>query len=272
AVGPDGNLYVADAGNHRIAVFSPDGEPVAAWGTFGAEGGPGAQPQFNEPWGLAVADDGSVYVADTWNHRVQRVSPQGEVMQTLGTYGTAETLDSFWGPRDVALDDQGRLYVSDTGNKRIVVFGPDGQPLTSFGGAGAALGFLDEPVGVSVGPEGRVYVADTWNQRVQVFEETSEATFEPVDEWSLEAWYGQSLNNKPYLDVSSQGRACISDPEGYRILCFDESGEFLLGWGDAGTAAGQFGLPVGVAFDGQGALWVVDNGNNRLMRFSPAFP
>ncbi len=272
AFGPDGELYVADTGNHRIVVLDPDGEPQAAWGSFGGEVQPGGEPQLNEPWGLAVADDGSVYVADTWNHRIQRLSSQGEVLSSFGSYGASEGLDSFWGPRDVALDEEGRVFVADTGNKRIVVYDAQGQPVTSFGGGGEALGFLDEPVGLTIGPAGRVYVADTWNQRVQVFQETEGGEFEAVDQWPLEAWYGQSLDNKPYLDASPQGHVCLSDPEASRVLCFDEAGEFITGWGDGGIAPGQFGLPAGVAFDGEGNLWVVDSSNHRVMRFSPDLP
>lgn len=272
ALGPEGDLYVADTGNHRIVVLSPEGEPRAAWGSFGAEVRPGEQPLLNEPWGLAVADDGSVYVADTWNHRIQRLSPEGDVLSSFGTYGASEELDSFWGPRDVAVDEEGRVFVADTGNKRVVVYDADGQAVTSFGGGGAAMGFLDEPVGLAIGPEGRVFVADTWNQRVQVFQETEAGVFEAVDQRPLEAWFGQSLDNKPYLDASTEGHVCLSDPEAFRILCFNEEGEFLMGWGDGGSGPGQFGLPVGVAFDEESDLWIVDSRNHRLMRFSPDLP
>jgi sugar lactone lactonase YvrE len=266
-----GDLLVADSGNHRIVKLDATGQVLATWGQFGAPDLAGPQPAFNEPWGLALAPDGSIYVADTWNHRVVHLSADGEPLDSIGEYGEAQTLESFWGPRDVAVDADGRIFVADTGNKRIVVFDTDGNPLFGIGSGGAGPGLLDEPVGLAVGPDGRLYVADTWNQRIQVFEETAPNTFDPVNEWTIDGWYGQSLNNKPYLDVSSEGDVCTSDPEGYRILCFEADGTFSVAWGDLGSSVDRFGLPSGLAFAGQD-LWVVDNGNLRLMRFAPPFP
>jgi DNA-binding beta-propeller fold protein YncE len=217
---------------------------------------------------VAVAPDGSVYVADTWNHRIQHLSADGQVLATFGSNGQSLDLTQFWGPRDVAVDGQGRVFVVDTGNKRVVVFNDEGQPLGSFGGGGLGPGQLDEPVGIAIGPQGRIFIADTWNRRIQVFDETSSNVFEPTAEWPVDAWFGQSLDNKPYLAVSDDGRVCVTDPEGYRVICFSTDGTFLTAWGDRGTGETQFGLPIGVAFQGS-HLWVVDSGNSRIMEFSP---
>lgn len=274
AVAPDGSLYVADAGNHRIQHLSAAGELLGGWGQF-ADVGQGDAPggTFNEPWGVAVAPDGSVYVADTWNNRVQHFTADGAFLGMFGFFGQAESPDAFWGPRAVAVDDRGRLFVADTGNKRIVVFDANGQPLGEVGGAGALPGLLNEPVGLAIGPDGRLYVADTWNQRIQAFEETEPNVFESSLEIPLDAWIGQSLDNKPYLGVSSAGRVCTTDPEGFRILCFSDTGEFLGGWGEPGPGPAQFGLPVGLAFDAECSLWVSDSRGDRLMHFTvPACP
>ncbi len=267
-VASDGSLYVADTLNHRIQHLAPSGEVLHVWGELGSTSeGEAPGGTFNEPWDVAVAPDGSVYVADTWNHRVQHFGPTGEFLGMIGSFGQAESPTAFWGPRSVAVDSQGRLFVADTGNKRIVVFDKNGANLGQFGTPGYLSGQLDEPVGVAVDSEGRVYVADTWNQRVQVFEEIEANVFEAVREWPVEGWYGQSLDNKPYLDVSADGEVCTSDPEGYRVLCFDETGQFLQGWGDFGGTGSTFDLPTGLSFDREGALWVADAGNGRLMRF-----
>jgi uncharacterized protein (TIGR03663 family) len=270
AVAPDGTLYIADTGNHRIQHLTADGEVLQTWGQF-ADVANGEAPggTFNEPWGIAVAPDGSVYVADTWNNRVQHFSADGRFLGMFGTFGQAETPQAFWGPRAVAVDSAGRLFVADTGNKRVVVFDSDGNPLGEVGGAGALAGLLNEPVGLAIGPTGRLYVDDTWNQRIQAFEEVDPNVFESVLEISLDAWIGQSLENKPYLDVSSAGRVCTTDPEGFRVLCFSETGEFLGGWGEPGPGLSQFGLPIGLAFDSDCGLWVTDERNERLMHFSP---
>lgn len=271
AVGPDGSLYVADTGNHRIQHFDADGTAQTAWGSFAAvDPGPAPGGTFNEPWGIAVAPDGTVYVADTWNHRVQHFTADGRFLGMWGTFGQAESPTALWGPRDVAVDSSGRVYVADTGNKRVVVFSSEGEPLGQIGepGGGPLEGQLDEPVGVAIGPDDLVYVADTWNSRIQVFEEVSPDQWQPVREWLLDAWLTNSLDNKPYLEVSQDGRVCASDPDGYRALCFSATGEFLVGWGSPGAEGTQFGLPVGVAFEDQCTLWVSDTRNDRVAHFS----
>lgn len=272
AVAPDGSVYVADTMNNRIQHLSSDGEVLTVWGQrTGQTEGEAPQGTFQEPWGLDVAPDGSVYVADTWNHRIQHFSPGGEFLDAFGNYGQGETSFAFWGPRDVAVDGQGRIFVADTGNKRVVVFDPAGNPLTEFGGSGTLPGYLDEPVGVAVDPQGRVYVADTWNQRVQVFEEVLDNIFDSVGEWPIDGWFGQSVENKPYLAVNEAGIVCVTDPEGYRVLCFNSGGEFLGGWGSFGESESQFGILGGIDFASDCAVWVVDSGDSRVMRFALSF-
>ena len=276
AISPDGSLYVADTSNHRIQRVLPTGEgigQITAWGSFAdIHSGEAPGGTFNEPWGLAVGTDGTVYVADTWNHRIQWFAPDGGFLGMFGEEGTGDAPLTFWGPRDVAVDSQGRVFVADTGNKLVKVFDRQGRFLTEFGGAGYLPGYLDEPVGLAVDAQDQIYVADTWNQRIQVFAETGEGVFEPVRDWSLEAWFGQSLENKPYLDVDKAGNVCATDPEGFRVLCFDGQGEFMGGWGSGfGREANQFNLLSGVAIDPSGSVWVVDSGNSRLMRFEPPF-
>lgn len=265
AVGPDGSLFVADTNNHRVLKLSPGGEELASYGQFGTVD---SEFGMNEPWGIDVAGDGSLYVADTWNHRILHISPEGELLGSYGTLGQAETLLSLWGPRDVAVHPDGRIFVSDTGNKRIVVLSSDGEPLESIASGGAGLGQLDEPVGLAFDSQGNLYVADTWNQRIQIFQDGGDG-FIAVDEWTVDAWYGQSLDNKPYLDVGENGVVCASDPEGFRVLCFDSSGQFLAGWGSSGEGSQQFGLPSGIAFESEGKVWISDARNGRVMLFEP---
>ena len=111
-------------------------------------------------------------------------------------------------------------------------------------------------------------MADTWNQRIQVFTPNADASsYSPTLQWSVSAWNSESLDNKPYLAVDSSGHLFVTDPEGYRVLEFTTKGVFVRTWGDFGTNPGNFGLPAGIAVDGQGRVWVSDAANNRLMRF-----
>jgi DNA-binding beta-propeller fold protein YncE len=199
-------------------------------------------------------------------------SPTGEFVKMWGYFGQAEAPEAFWGPRAIAVDLEGRVFVTDTGNKRIVVFDRDGNFLTQFGTVGLNLGEFDEPVGLAADTEGRIYVADTWNQRIQVFIQDESGAYQPERSWDIVAWYGQSLDNKPYLAVNSSGHVFVTDPEGYRMLEFTSQGDIVQTWGDFGAGPDTFGLVGGVAVDPSEGVWVTDTGNSRIMHFTPPRP
>lgn len=268
----NGTLYVADSRNHRILHLDTEGKVLQEWGTF-ADGisAPAEPGQFNEPWGVAVGPDGSVYVTDTWNHRVQKFSSTGNFIKTWGTFGQSgvDAVDSFYGPRGIAVDSQGRVYVADTGNKRIVVFDADGNFITQFGSGGFDPGQFDEPVGVAVDGNGMVYVTDTWNQRVQVFLPSADSLeFTPFKQWDVYGWFGQSVDNKPFIAVNDVGHVFITDPEGYRVMEFDAEGQLLRVWGDLVDSTPGFGLASGIAADPDSHIWVTDGLYNRILRFT----
>jgi len=269
AVAKDGTLYVADTENHRIQHIKTDGTVLQVWGSF-ADASKGAAPggTFYEPWGIAVGPDGSVFVADTWNHRVQKFSASGQFITMWGTFGQAETPTAFWGPRGLAFDSKGHLFVTDTGNKRVVIFDTDGNYIDQFGTVGMQAGEFDEPVGIAISKDDIVYVADTWNQRIQAFMSDSSGKYSPLVSWDIIGWYGQSLDNKPFLTIDSHDHLFVSDPEGYRILEFSATGEFIRFWGDYGTGLDGMNLPVGVVVDADGGIWVADSGNHRLLHFT----
>jgi len=270
AVAPDGSLYLADSKNYRIQHLSPTGEVLHVWGSFADILAGDAPPgTFNEPWDVAVGPDGAVYVTDTWNHRVQKFTADGQFLTMWGFFGTAETPAAFWGPRSVEVDAQGQVFVSDTGNKRVVIFGPDGDYINQFGVLGFGPGQFDEPVGLALGSDGQVFIADTWNQRMQVMIPTGANAYSPLMQWDVVGWYGSSLENKPYLAADPQnGRLFVADPEGYRVLEFSLEGEFIQYWGDFSTGTDGFGLVSGLAVDPNGGLWVSDGANNRLLHFT----
>jgi DNA-binding beta-propeller fold protein YncE len=271
AAAADGSIYVADSRNHRIQHFSPEGELLHVWGSFEDATAANAEAPggtFNEPWGVAVGPDGSVYVADTWNHRVQKFTAEGQFVTMWGYFGQAENPDAFWGPRDVAVDAQGRVYVTDTGNKRIAVFDANGEFITQFGEAGMDPGQFDEQVGIALGADGLAFITDTWNQRVQVFAaEPGTTNFTPLTTWEVYGWFGQSLDNKPYIAVDSANNVYVTDPEGPRVLKFDLNGKFLAAWGDYAVDAGSGTLYSGVAVDAErGVLWITDANGGRVLR------
>ncbi|NJC98007.1 MAG: TIGR03663 family protein [Anaerolineae bacterium] len=274
AVGLQADLYVADSRNHRILHIASDGSLLHQVGTF-ADAFASDAPigTFNEPWGLAVGPDGSVYVSDTWNHRIQKFTEDLKPVKMWGQYGQPvsglpESASSFWGPRGIAVDNFGHVLVADTGNKRSVIFDEVGNYLSVFGTAGFDPGQFDEPVGVAVAPGGTVYVTDTWNQRVQAFTPSEDGNFYfPLLQWDVNGWFGQSLDNKPLIAVSPDEHVFVTDPESYRVIEFTSSGEFVRTWGDFGSNPDEIGLAAGVAVDRLGFVWVTDAGNNRILRY-----
>ena len=274
AMGSNADFYVADSRNHRVLHIAPDGSLLQEWGSF-ADIFLGDAPigTFNEPWGVAVGPDGSVYITDTWNHRVQKFTKDGKPIKTWGQYGQPvidipESASSLWGPRGIAVDARGRVLVADTGNKRIVIFDKDGNYITEFGTGGFDPGQFDEPVAVAVAPSGTVYVTDTWNQRVQGFVPSETGDFYiPTIQWDISGWFGQSLENKPFIAVGADEHVFITDPEGYRVIEFTSTGEFVRTWGAFGSGPEEIGLASGIAVDQQGFIWVTDAGNNRILRY-----
>ncbi len=286
AVGPNGVRLIADSGNHRIVQLDRDGNLLWATGSLcrlseGEAGGcsdpDGSGPlamgdgQFNEPWGVTVDQAGRVYVADTWNGRIQVFDSEGKFIAKWGTFNTTngELGDAYalFGPRGLAIDGDGNLLVADTGNKRIIKYTPEGQLVQQIGGGGVVGGRFEEPVGVAVSSmDGSVYVADTWNQRIQKLS----PSLEFVEEWATAGWDSQEIYDKPYLAVATTGDVYVSDPQFFRVVVYGPTGEIKGAFGTFGTGPANLNLPTGIAIDPEtNIILVADANNNRIQSFAP---
>ncbi|MBI2571171.1 MAG: hypothetical protein HYV63_29550 [Candidatus Schekmanbacteria bacterium] len=165
-----GKLYVVDSARasslqHTVKVFA-----LASGSLVGALGeAKGQQPgQFLFPTYAAVDAGGNVYVSDTVNGRVQKLSPEGKPIAVIGERGDA------WGmfdkPKGVALDSNGNVYVVDSGWSNVQIFNPAGEVLLFFGGRGPLPGMLKNPGPIAIDGNGRIYVGDLLNQRVAVYQ------------------------------------------------------------------------------------------------------
>jgi len=177
----DGKLYVTDTGNSAIRSITPAGvvATLAGSGSCGSSDGRGAQAQFCNPQGIALDRWGNLWVADTGNHTVRRIDPEGRVSTVAGAPGVCGSEDGggnarFCNPQDVAVDYWGNVYVADTGNSTVRMISPEGEVSTlaglpgqcaaSDGSPGASR--LCSPSGIDV--EGNdLYVADTGNATIR---------------------------------------------------------------------------------------------------------
>jgi DNA-binding beta-propeller fold protein YncE len=229
--------------------------------------------QFNEPWGVAVDAEGAIYVADTWNGRIQVFDADGDFQRSWGYYNTTngELGDPYamFGPRGITIDADGNLLVADTGNKRIVRFAPGGEFIDQVGGGGVILGHFEEPTDVAVDPrDGSIFVADNWNRRIQKLD----PGFLPLEEWPVPGWESRQIFDKPSIAVTANGDVYITDPEYYRVVVYDLNGEVKATFGDYGTEADRFALPNGIdAGLSLDSVLVADADNGRAMLL-PAVP
>ena len=179
AVDVGGNVYVVDAGNSRIFKISPSGSvAVLAGSTGGYADGTGAAAQFLRPRGIAVDAVGNVYVADSGNNLIRRITPDGTVTTLAGTvaggYADGPAASAgFNSPYGVAADGSGNVYVADSGNNVIrkiadgVVSTLAGNGVTGYADGSAVTAEFALPWGVAVDGSGNVYVGDSGNNRVR---------------------------------------------------------------------------------------------------------
>jgi DNA-binding beta-propeller fold protein YncE len=287
AVSPDSRRVIADTGNHRVVVLNPDGSERKVFGSFCNLGNPeasgcqdldGAGPmavgdgQFNEPWGVAVDAEGQIYVADTWNGRIQLFSPEGQFIRKWGYFNfTDESLSdtqALYGPRGLAVDLNGNLLVADTGNKRIIRYTPEGEFIDQIGGGGVIAGRFDEPTSVAADPsDGSIVVADAWNRRVQRFD----SALAYLSEFPVPGWESKEIFHKPNLTVAADGTIYATDPQYYRVFVFGRDGVVQATFGRFGAEANRFALPTGIAADlARSEILVTDADNARVMVFPEA--
>jgi DNA-binding beta-propeller fold protein YncE len=147
-------VYASDEPTGRVHKLSARGHGLARWGGNGSESG-----QFRHPQGLALDMQGNILVADTYNSRIQVLSPAGYSLRTWGE-SQGNGPGQFDHPADVAVDHQGTIFVADTRNARIQRLSPLGQ-LLGIWQRGASGQELECPVGVALDEEGNLYVADS---------------------------------------------------------------------------------------------------------------
>ncbi|MGH9663776.1 MAG: hypothetical protein ACRD9L_05075 [Bryobacteraceae bacterium] len=301
ALSASGDLYVADAANHRVRKISASGAitTIAGTGTAGYTGdwGPAAQAKLDFPLGLAMDRSGNLYIADTYNNVIREVTADGRI-GTIAGHGNpgdggdggpaAQALLSY--PRGVALDSAGNLYIADTLNHRIRKVTTDGTIATVAGrgtpsydgdGGGAALAGLNQPSAIGVDAAGNLYIADTGDNAVRVI--TPQGTIRTLAGSGCAGFAGDNgpavraqINAPQGVSVDANGNVFIADTENHRIRRVNAQGAIATvagsdpSTGDSGPAlAARLFEPGGVAFDAAGNLYVSETASHRVRKVTP---
>jgi tripartite motif-containing protein 71 len=270
AIDGQGSLYVADSRNHRIEKLkTADLSVEADFGSYTSLAGSDAKKlvteapgKMNEPNGLSVGPDGNLFVIDTWNSRIQVFSPKGKHKRTFTTE------DGFFGPREIVVDAQGAAYVADTGKHRIVKFDAEGKKVRAWGTKGDEEGQFNEPIGLGLDGNGNLYVADRLNFRVQVFDRDGKF----LREWEVDGWSKEQIDMEPHLAVdTARGLVYVTDGRAKKVLCYDLKGKKKATI-EKDAAGVPFGVPIGVAVDKDGGLYVVDAAQARVVKLQGVQP
>jgi sugar lactone lactonase YvrE len=281
AVDRIGNSYVADTANHTIRKISPAGVVTTLAGSAGISGsadGSGGAALFNTPYGVAVDAAGTVYVADTFNHTVRRITSAGIVTTLAGSAGVVGAADGTGSaaglnyPEGIAVDMGGTVYVADTGNNTIrkissagVVTTLAGSPVRagSSDGIGAAALF-NAPRAIAVDAAGTAYVADTLNYTIRRITPSGAVTTlagSPGIQGDSDGTGDAALFYFPQaVTVDVSGAVYVADSGNYTIRKITPSGAVSTVIGAAGEggirlgAAGRLYAPAGVAVIGKNRL------------------
>lgn len=244
----DGHLWVLYRGAQPFVEFDADGKFVRAFG----------EGLFTRAHGLKFDNDGNMWATDVRGHVIYKVSPQGQILLTLGTRGQAGQINQ---PTDVAVGVNGDVFVAQghtpgvKGDPRVLKFDRNGNFIKSWGGEGKGPGQFDVAHGIAIDANGRVWVADRENQRIQIFDQD-----------------GNYIKELKYaglpcsLQIGDQYIYMVNGFAG-QVLRLDLDGKVLAATGKVGRGLGEFGEAHVIAVSAKGDIWVADPVNSTVQKF-----
>jgi sugar lactone lactonase YvrE len=288
-----GNLYVVDSSNHTVRKTNTAGVTSTFAGVAGVSGsadGTGNAARFDFPAGLAIDGSGNLYVADTGNNTIRKITTAGVVSTFAGVAGASGSADGtgsgarFAGPADVAVDSTGTLYVADSGNSTIRMVTATGV-VTTFAGVAGASGSADgtgsaarffSPEGVAVtgGATTVVYVADTNNDIIRLVTAGGAVSTLAGVAGSVGSadGFGSAVrfNNPAQLTVDNSSNVYVSDTDNDTIRLITGGGAVgtlaglagVTGFADGIGSAARFNHPTGLSVDTTGDIYVADTDNH----------
>jgi sugar lactone lactonase YvrE len=265
---------------------------LAGSGSRGSTDGTGANARFIEPTDVAVDATGNVYVADSYNNKIRKITPNGVVTTLAGTGAEGSTdgtgtSASFASPSGVAVDSSGNVYVADYYNHKIRKISPSGVVSTLAGsgeygstdGIGTDASFA-YPRGVAVDASENVYVADTNNNKIRKITRT--AVVSTLAGSGREGSTDGTASNATFflpdgIVVDASGNVYVAGNENHKIRKITPTGvvSTLAGSGSKGSTDGtgakaSFRYPRGVAVDTIGNVYVADWGNHKIRKITPS--
>lgn len=300
ALDAQGNLYIADSGNYRVRKVSANGGIVTIAGNstpgYSGDGSQATSAQLGSITAVAVDASGNVYIADSGNHRIRKVTPAGVIATIAGNGsagysgdGGAATNAQLSSPTGVAVDFAGTLYVGDSNNHRVRKIASNGI-ITSIAGNGfpgysaeggpAATAQLNKPSGLAVDLIGNVYLADRFNYRIRKI--TTAGSIVTVGGNGYRGYLadggsaaGAQLDQPRGLAMDAGGNLYIADGNNCRIrkiatngVITTVAGNGIAGYsGDNGPAtSAQLAYQLGVAVNASGELYIADSYNHRIRK------
>ncbi len=286
----EGNLFIADTANNRIRMRSADGTitTIAGSGDFGFLNGAGTDARFAFPAAIAVDANGDLFVADTFNHSIRKISRpitnnQPWTVTTLAGSGAAGNIDGSGGtarfshPQGLAVDASGAVYVADSGNHAIRLVNQTGGvttlPLTAP---------LNAPLGLALDSAGDLYIADSGNHLIRKID-TGTGVMTTVAGETLGFADGAGalaqFQTPAAIAVDQQDHLYVADKSNHAIRkVVPRTGTVttVAGSGDPGSDTGvdaqaSFNCPVGLLIDEEGAVLVADSLNHRIRRVRADF-
>jgi RHS repeat-associated protein len=310
AGGADGSTYIAETARNRVIRVTPAGlvDDIAGGSFQRAEenlgdGGPATDAVLDGPSDIAVAQDGTVYISDTGNARIRRVSPDGTIStfagggdpDVLGDDGPA-TSASLHSPRGLALTDDGTLYVAESGRNRIRRITPDGRIATAAGGGTPASGVgdggkavdatLDRPTDVAIDSGGALYIADADHGRVRKVDATGDITTlagtgSPGSSGDDGPATSAAIGVPTAVAVGREGSVYVADRIHHVVRRIAQDGTIVRyagngssgDQGDGGAPlSAQLSFPQALAIAPDESLLIGDAGNGRVRRASVGLP
>jgi sugar lactone lactonase YvrE len=256
ATDAEGNVYVADAGNHRIVKFDSRGAFVTA---FGKEGS--GEAELTQISAIAVGPEGYVYVADSGQRKIKRFKGNGGFVSQFGAEGTNNgQFGSYIG--GLAVSKAGVIWASDSSNHRLERFDATGKYLSKVGSEGIGKGQFTAARAIAIDGGENAWVIDLGSERIQKFSSTGSYL---AQAGKLGKGAGE-LNNPAGIATDANDNVWVTDSANNRIQEFSSTGQYLSQFGETGTGEGQFFEPRGFAIDSQGSL-VINNNQGEIQKW-----